>query len=70
MFQDNNYQNKNQNQGNPEKSPRERYEICVGGMWNDRCDEYKPNTNQCRSCGCFVNAKVKIATEKCPLGKW
>lgn len=28
------------------------------------------NTKQCAVCKCFLKSKVKIASEKCPLGKW
>ena len=62
--------NHQQNRPKKELSPRERQEVCTGGMWQNRCPEYSPTTTQCRACGCFVNAKVKLATEKCPLGKW
>lgn len=24
----------------------------------------------CRQCGCFIKAKVQIASEQCPMGKW
>jgi hypothetical protein len=24
----------------------------------------------CRVCGCFVSAKVLLASEKCPIGRW
>ena len=30
---------------------------------------FKP-TNTCKKCGCFMNAKTKIATQRCPIGKW
>lgn len=25
---------------------------------------------QCSSCMCFVRAKVKLANQSCPVGKW
>lgn len=25
---------------------------------------------RCARCGCFYKAKIKLATERCPLGKW
>ena len=28
------------------------------------------NTGRCRKCGCSTWAKLRMATEKCPLGKW
>lgn len=24
----------------------------------------------CTQCGCLIEAKILLATEKCPLGKW
>tara|TARA_R100000005_G_C4937161_1_gene163415 strand:+ start:685 stop:891 length:207 start_codon:yes stop_codon:yes gene_type:complete len=68
MFQNN--INNNNNNKRLQKSPQQRYETCVGGRWNYTCEQYMPTTGQCRQCGCFVRAKVKVADEKCPLGKW
>ena len=28
------------------------------------------NTGRCRKCGCSTWAKLRMATEKCPIGKW
>ena len=39
-----------------------RLEVCKG------CDQWTGKS--CKVCGCFVNLKVKIPEEKCPLGKW
>jgi hypothetical protein len=27
-------------------------------------------TGRCRKCGCSTQAKLRMASEKCPLGKW
>lgn len=27
-------------------------------------------TGRCRKCGCSTWAKLRMATEKCPMGKW
>ena len=27
-------------------------------------------TGRCRKCGCSTWAKLRMASEKCPLGKW
>ena len=27
-------------------------------------------TGRCRKCGCSTWAKLRMATERCPLGKW
>ncbi len=36
------------------------------------CPERRPGPlgAQCAKCGCFVEKKVWVATEKCPVGKW
>ena len=34
------------------------------------CDKFAPDTKQCMKCGCFMQAKSKIRTAKCPLDKW
>jgi predicted Zn-ribbon and HTH transcriptional regulator len=28
------------------------------------------NTGRCRKCGCSTWAKLRMASERCPLGKW
>lgn len=28
------------------------------------------NTGRCKKCGCSTWAKLRMATEACPLGKW
>jgi hypothetical protein len=28
------------------------------------------NTGRCRKCGCSTWAKIRMATERCPIGKW
>ena len=28
------------------------------------------NTGRCRKCGCSTWAKLRMATESCPIGKW
>lgn len=42
----------------------ERMKICLD------CPSLKPAYNQCAECGCFMNVKTKMASAKCPLGKW
>jgi hypothetical protein len=38
------------------------------------CDQWDPaalnNTGRCRQCGCSTWAKLRMATERCPLGEW
>lgn len=33
------------------------------------CPEWN-GTGRCRKCGCSTWAKLRMATERCPLGKW
>lgn len=45
-----------------------RLEICKS------CDLWDQsgflNTGRCKKCGCSTQAKLRMATEKCPIGKW
>lgn len=38
------------------------------------CPEWDANalnkTGRCRKCGCSTWAKLRMATERCPIGKW
>ena len=27
-------------------------------------------SGRCLECGCFIRAKARLETEKCPIGKW
>lgn len=42
----------------------ERRSICRG------CDRFDAEADMCRECGCYLAAKVRMASEACPLGKW
>jgi hypothetical protein len=46
----------------------DRMEICKG------CEWWSPtafnNTGRCLKCGCSTWAKLQMATESCPIGKW
>jgi predicted Zn-ribbon and HTH transcriptional regulator len=46
----------------------ERQSICK------KCDEWDSisfkGTGRCKKCGCSTWAKIRMATERCPLGKW
>ena len=45
-----------------------RLDICKGcEFWN--ADGFK-GTGRCQKCGCSTWAKLRMATEKCPLDKW
>ena len=39
-----------------------RWDICKGCEFlnNDKCDK----------CGCFMKVKTRVATARCPIGKW
>ena len=39
-----------------------RRDICQG------CEFF--NGSQCAKCGCYYSAKIILATEQCPVGKW
>jgi hypothetical protein len=45
-----------------------RKEICKG------CEFWNPNgfggTGSCKKCGCSTQAKLRMATSKCPIDKW
>lgn len=34
------------------------------------CPELIKTTKQCKKCGCFMVAKVKLPHSSCPIGKW
>lgn len=34
------------------------------------CVQFDPVSEQCKVCSCFVELKVQLATEKCPLNRW
>ena len=45
-----------------------RKEICKS------CDQWDAsalnNTGRCKKCGCSTCAKLRMSTERCPIGKW
>lgn len=41
-----------------------RLEICK------TCDFFRPKTQTCKKCGCFMKAKTLLLNAKCPIGKW
>ena len=45
-----------------EETVKSRLSIC------NSCDMFKFKI--CKSCGCFMPAKVKLAHAECPLNKW
>ena len=34
------------------------------------CEHFIKPTSQCKECGCFMKVKTKLATARCPIGKW
>jgi tRNA(Ile2) C34 agmatinyltransferase TiaS len=53
---------------NSPRSPEElavyRLKICRG------CEFFRPKTQTCKKCGCFMKAKSMLLNAKCPVGKW
>jgi hypothetical protein len=41
-----------------------RYNICQG------CEFLNIEKQRCSKCGCSYKTKIKLSTEKCPIGKW
>jgi len=41
-----------------------RRKICNACIWRD------PVSNQCLKCSCFLDLKVELTTESCPIDKW
>lgn len=48
----------------PEDIAAYRLEICKA------CDFFRPRTQTCRKCGCFMKLKTTLENAKCPLEKW
>ena len=34
------------------------------------CEHFKSSTTRCQKCGCFMRFKTRVATARCPIGKW
>ena len=45
-----------------------RLETCKGCEFWDESGFV--NTGRCKKCGCSTQAKLRMATEECPIGKW
>lgn len=41
-----------------------RRKICYG------CPRWEPHFDQCLECSCFLQLKLDLTTETCPLDKW
>jgi hypothetical protein len=48
----------------PERVQKERMEMCRS------CPFFIKITGQCRMCGCFMEAKTRLADAACPENKW
>lgn len=42
----------------------QRLEICTN------CEFLFQATQQCKKCGCFVQAKTWLPSQRCPVNKW
>ena len=47
-----------------EELAQHRLSIC------STCEFYRPKTNQCKKCGCFMKLKTSLENAKCPIRKW
>ena len=47
-----------------EELSTKRFSIC------EKCPSLLKVTSQCKECGCFMKAKVKLKEAVCPLSKW
>lgn len=36
----------------------------------DACPHFVAETERCLACGCFIAAKIRLSTERCPVGRW
>lgn len=43
---------------------QDRLTICA------TCEFFKPRTQQCSKCGCFMKMKTQLERAYCPLHKW
>lgn len=34
------------------------------------CPEWVVADRRCRLCGCYTDAKLRLRTERCPIGRW
>ncbi len=34
------------------------------------CPAFRPKTQRCSKCGCFMQLKSTLKQAKCPIGKW
>ena len=48
----------------PEEEFNRRMDICRS------CEFFRPKTETCKKCGCFMKMKTKLSNANCPIGKW
>jgi len=48
----------------PEEISNTRLEICK------TCEWFRPKSQTCKKCGCFMRLKTTLEHAKCPIGKW
>ncbi len=56
-----------------EEQIADRTAICTGSITGKPCDHFRPSDGRCSLCGCGLTrflSKIKLATERCPVGKW
>ena len=52
-------------------SPRSEEEVAKSRLEICRtCEYFRPKTETCRKCGCFMKAKTMLLNAKCPIEKW
>lgn len=53
---------------NQPRSPKDlalyRLSIC------ETCEFFRPKSQTCKKCGCFMRLKTTLENAKCPMGKW
>ena len=53
-----------------EKIAKDRIDVCVACVDEKTGNPGITNKKTCRYCGCFIPAKIRSFTSKCPLRKW
>jgi hypothetical protein len=48
----------------PEEISMSRLEICKA------CEWFRPKTQTCKKCGCFMKLKTTLENAVCPIEKW
>lgn len=41
-----------------------RFDICKA------CEFFRPDSQRCSKCGCYMSLKTYLKAEKCPVGRW